>query len=390
MRSLLFLFLVTVLSSTTVQAQSGIDFFHGTWEEALAEAKKQEKIIFVDAYTTWCGPCKRMAKNIFPLTEVGETYNALCINIKLNMETPEGLEFQKKYPVSAYPTFYFIDEKGEAIMNVKGGRGKDDFIGLARQASGKVDRSVDYVEAYEKGDRDPELVYQYVKALNKAGKPSLKIANEYIRAQDDLTTARNLRFIHEAVTQADSRIFDLMIEHRKEIEKIIDKELVDDKIEKACRATLATAIEYTSEDLLEETKQKMKTHHSNLGNAFAYEADMKFYRALNQPKKYLDACEGCAKKEIKKDAARLHDLAATMLADFPKDKKVISSAEGFAKKAVKKDANFKYYTTYAKILYRNGKKKEALVAANKSLEMAREKSREEYDAKRLIEIIKNS
>jgi hypothetical protein len=317
-------------------------------------------------------------------------YNANCINVKLDMETEEGLKFQRKYPVTAYPTFYFIDDKGEAILNVKGGRKVDDFIQLAKTAAGKVDRSVDFVKAYEEGDRDPELVYNYVKALNKVGKPSLKIANDYIRSQEDLTTEQNLKFIFVATTQADSRIFDLMIKNRSAIEKIEGKENVAVKIEKACRATLATAIEYTSEDLLKEAKQKMKDNHDGQAKAFAYEADMKYYRAMNEPGKYLDACEGCAKKEIKKDAARLHDLAARMLADFPKDKKVTSVAEGYAKKAVKKNANYKYYTTYAQLLNKNGKKKEALVVANKCLEMAKERSREEHDAKKLIKIIENS
>jgi len=268
MRSLFLIAILAVLSASSMKAQ-GIEFFQGTWEEALEEAKQQEKIIFVDAYTTWCGPCKRMAKNIFPLQQVGEVYNANCINIKLNMETEEGLKFQRKYPVTAYPTFYFIDEKGEAILNVKGGRTMEDFIQLAKTAAGKVDRSVDFVKAYEEGDRDPELVYNYVKALNKAGKPSLKIANDYIRSQKDLTTEQNLKFIFVATTQADSRIFDLMIKNRTGIEKIEGKEAVETKIEKACQATLATAIEYNSEDLLKEAKQKMKDNHEKLAKAFS-------------------------------------------------------------------------------------------------------------------------
>ena len=46
---------VSLLLLSAVIGQ-GIEFFHGSWEEALAEAKKQEKPIFVDAFTTWCGP----------------------------------------------------------------------------------------------------------------------------------------------------------------------------------------------------------------------------------------------------------------------------------------------------------------------------------------------
>ena len=120
------------------------------------------------------------------------------------METEPGLKFQRTYPVSAFPTFYFIDEKGETIMNVKGGRSAEAFIELAKTAVGKVDRSLDYVEEYEKGNRDPELVYNYVKALNKASKPSLKIANDYLRSQDDLTTPQNLKFILNQKIECDN------------------------------------------------------------------------------------------------------------------------------------------------------------------------------------------
>ena len=389
MRSLFLATILSILASFQVQAQ-GIDFFHGTWEEAIEAAKAQEKLIFVDAYTTWCGPCKRMAKNIFPLPEVGEVYNGNFINLKIDMETEPGLKFQKKYPVSAFPTFYFIDEKGEAIMNVKGGRTAEAFIELAKTAVGKVDRSLDYVEEYEKGNRDPELVYNYVKALNKAGKPSLKIANDYLRSQEDLTTPQNLKFILEAVTQADSRIFDLLIENRKAIEALTSKEVVKAKIEKACSCTLATAMEYTSEDLLNESKQKMKEYYSERAAVFAYEADMKYYRALNDSEKFLKACSDLAKKEFKKDANKLHSLARSMLISFPKDKKVIEKAEVIAKKAVKGNATFTHYETYAKILHKNGKRKEALDAANKCLSLTKARSQEEQKAKLLIRFIENS
>jgi len=377
------------LMSFQTNAQ-GMDFFHGTWEEALAKAKAEEKIIFVDAYTTWCGPCKRMAKNVFTLPEVGEFYNANFINMKIDMEKKPGRAFQKKYPVSAYPTFYYIDEKGETVLTTKGGRSPEDFIGLGRTAVGKVDRSADFATAYEKGDRDPELVYNYVRALNKAGKPSLRIANDFIKSQKNLTSPQNLRFILEATTQADSRIFSLLVKHRKAIERISSKEAVSEKIELACKATLGKSIEYQSEDLFVEAKDKMKDNCPEECKDFAMKADMRYYNETNQPELYVKSCNTYAKKAIKKDGDQLATLAQSMTSAFSKNKKVMEAAEKIASKSVKEGKKASHYFTYAEILNRNGKKKDALAAAKKSIALAGDNMNVKQRAERLLKMIENS
>ncbi len=61
------LFLIIALPFYTL-AQQGMKFEHGiTWKEIQAKAKAENKYIFMDAFTTWCGPCKYMAANIFPM-----------------------------------------------------------------------------------------------------------------------------------------------------------------------------------------------------------------------------------------------------------------------------------------------------------------------------------
>ena len=64
----------------------GIRFFEGTWEEALQKAKEENKLIFMDCYSTWCGPCAQMVRKIFPIKEVGDFYNKNFICLKRNME----------------------------------------------------------------------------------------------------------------------------------------------------------------------------------------------------------------------------------------------------------------------------------------------------------------
>ncbi len=88
----------------------GIQFFNGTWEEAKAKAKAENKLIFVDAYAEWCGPCKILAKKYFTKESVGEFYNSNFINYKMDMEkNPQGERLSRKWSVRAYPTLFFVN-----------------------------------------------------------------------------------------------------------------------------------------------------------------------------------------------------------------------------------------------------------------------------------------
>ena len=88
MKKIFFIFalLFTSSSAYSKEENKGIQFFKGTWNELLAEAKKQNKLIFVDVYTTWCRPCKVLDKDVFPNEKVGEFYNKNFINYKIDAE----------------------------------------------------------------------------------------------------------------------------------------------------------------------------------------------------------------------------------------------------------------------------------------------------------------
>ena len=372
---------VLLLGWKDIPAQ-GIEFFEGTWVEALAEAEAKEKIIFVDAYAEWCGPCKRMARNVFTNSEVGDFFNENFINLKLDMEKGEGLNFRKTYPVQAFPTLFFIDFTGEVVQKVRGAQNVEPLIQLGKKALQNIDRSEEYAAAYEAGDRDPKLVYNYVKSLNQAGKPSLAVANEYLRTQDDLTTEENLKFIHIAAAEADSRIFQLLIDHRAAIETVVGAQAVQEQIEAACRATLAKAIEFESEDLLTEAKMKMRKHHPARADVFELQAEMDFCAAMGDAKKYVKNCATYAKKQAKNDPQELHQLAKSMIEQFPTDTKAMTEAERIAGDAAEQSDDYRYYLTYANILAKNGKTEAAKSAARRSLTLAGDK---DPMAKRAIE-----
>lgn len=364
------LLIAVFLTLCSQSGAQGIEFFNGTWEEALEEAKAQDKIIFVDAFAVWCGPCKRMSNNVFPDEKVGQFYNKNFVNLKLDMERGEGLTFRKKYPVSAFPTLFYIDHTGEVVQQIRGAQQVDAFIELGKRAIQKIDRSQQYVEAYEKGDRDPQLVYNYLRALNKAGKTSLAIANEYLREQEDLTSEFNLRFILEAVTEADSRIFSLMEEHKSRIVALTSENEVKEKVRLACEATAQKGIEFEIKMLIDEAITKMKKHYPEEALAFQLSTEMDFYQAAGDDKNYLKSCQQYGKKIAGDNPSELALLAQNIAEELPRDDQAMKVAEKFAADAADARQSYKHLLTYAGILAHNGKLDKAKKAAREARTLA--------------------
>lgn len=116
-------------------AIEGIQFFSGTWQEALDEAKKENKYIFLDAYTSWCGPCKMMKNKTFTDKSVGEFYNKYFINVAIDMEKGEGPALSNKYGVEAYPTLIYLKPNGMLIGKAMGFRKAKEFLDIGIKAS---------------------------------------------------------------------------------------------------------------------------------------------------------------------------------------------------------------------------------------------------------------
>ena len=350
----------------------GIEFFEGSWEDALQTAQEEGKIIFMDAYAVWCGPCKRMAKTTFVDESVGSFFNDKFLNVKMDMEKGDGPQLARKYGVRAYPTLLFIDYSGEVVHQARGAQGVSALLKLGETALSKIDRSGMYEEAYQNGDRSPQLVLNYIQSLNEAGKPSLKVSNEYLRSQKDLKSPENLSILYEATVAADSRIFNLFIDHRSELEALMGKEKVENRIESACLQTVLKGFEYDSPDLIEEGKTKMKANHSKRYAGFAAKVDRKYAIEKMDSKAYLKACTSYVKAVAKEEPKELHSLAREIIQHFPKDEKCMKYAEKLASDAAEQGELYNYYYTLAGILLANGKEKEALEVAEYSLELAKE------------------
>lgn len=350
--------LLILASLQWVFAEDGIHFFKGTMEEAQAQAAKEHKIIFMDAYTSWCGPCKRMAKDVFSDAEVGKFFNKHFINIKVDMEKGEGPRLAGKYRVNSYPTLLFLDEKGEVVHAAKGGRPADQFLGLGKIALGKNDKSDEYEKQYEEGKRDPVFLRAYAYALLNSAKPNLKIANEYLKTQDNFSSKENLEFLFDFANEADSKIFDLAVEHKEAIIKLKSAEAFQEQLKAACNATIDKAIEFKVADLLDEAKDKMKTADPKYAKEYALLADVKYAAGTKEVADYTKYADKYLKKYAKKDAKTLNQYARNVLMQT-NEAKLLETAEKWAKEATAIDYKVEYLRTHSAILNKLGRTEEA-------------------------------
>lgn len=140
-----------------------------TWATVLEQAKKDNKMIFLDAYATWCGPCKQMDAETYTNQAVADYYNANFINVKYDMEKGEGAMLADRYYVSAYPNLVFISPEGVMLHKGVGFLAADDFLALGKTA------------------KNPQTQYYTLKkeAQKLSNAQFLKFAEQAVELQDE-------------------------------------------------------------------------------------------------------------------------------------------------------------------------------------------------------------
>ena len=378
--------LLALFLSTQLSAQ-GIEFFDGTWKEAIALAEKEDKIVFVDAYAKWCGPCKRMSKNVFTQAEVGDFYNKNFINLKLDMEEADGMSFGSKYPVAAFPTLFYLDVKGEIIKKVTGGQQAPQLISLGEAAIKSWDRSGEFETLYEEGKRDYELMVSYVRELNKVEKPSLKISNEYIKSNPDITSQQKALFLLEAVTESDSKLFDQLIALKDEAIKGSSKEKFEQKIHSVAMATVAKAVEFDYAALVDESIEQYKKAGVGNKDKFELEAHMEYHKLSGDYAQWKTTSDKFLKKFAKKDPSLYKKQIATISKDFKHISESSDYAEEIYKSLLKKDDALENYSAYVQLLILNKKNEEAIKVTKTAMKKAKSKGEDVTKFERTLDYL---
>ena len=203
----------------------GIKFENESFKNLLDKAKKENKLIFMDAYASWCGPCKKMDKEVFTQQEVGDLFNSAFINTKFDMEKGEGLEIAKKYGVKAFPTYLFIDGNGEVVYRGTGYYETPEFIKIAKNSMDPAQKLSYMQEKFNSGATDPSLLKNIMKAFAFSN-PEMagKAAEKYFAAKKGQPLSKeDLEPLFTFTKNAKSPLYKVVVERKVDISKIISE-----------------------------------------------------------------------------------------------------------------------------------------------------------------------
>jgi thiol-disulfide isomerase/thioredoxin len=367
-----------------------IHFEKTTFAEIKAKAKKENKLIFIDAYTSWCGPCKWMAKEVFTNDTVADYFNSKFVNAKFDMEKGEGVEMAKTYSVQCYPNLLFIDGDGKLVHRGAGGQPAQSFIKLAEEAFNPEKRYSKYTEQYASKKSDPAFLLDYMAIMDRSCMPADDVLKDYFSTQKEeaLTNRTNWGAIRDYANDPKSREFSYLLKNIDTYKKLYTEDSVESKVNqvlmqggyRAFYKKGATEKDYT--DYIEELKKfnYAGTEEITFFLGLAYNEMVQDWAKYSK----LAASQG---DKFLKEPNEINNIAWALY-EHSDDKEALSKADKWMQKAIVELPEWHLYDTHAAVLYKLQKKSEAKAAAKKAIEIAEKNGtpKEDYDG--TIELLK--
>lgn len=380
--------ILSILFSFYMTAQQeGIQWIDNDIDLAMKQAASSDKMVFIYAYTTWCGPCKAMKKSVFPKAEAGEFYNDAFINVKMDMEKGQGFDLGEKYQVQAYPTFLFVDKIGKVVHKSMGGRQLLGFIELGNAALDPDRQIATLHERYATGERSAEFLKQYTKVISESEFTGFEpISEQYLETQEDWTTADNMKFIFDySEADIESKLFKYTLENREAFETLLGKEKVKTKFEFAAERDRSKA------GIPRDDVERLKKHYEKyFSKEDSYHLAMQtYFRQLMYSPDPVE--QEKFKAEIQLYLAGNPDLdwnfynaAAWQIYEFTDDEALLREAANWTLVSISKEENSYNTDTMAHILEKLDDVLSAKMYAEKSIELAKLNGEDYTETEKLL------
>lgn len=303
-----------IIASIAATAQDrSINFEQSTWAEIKAKAAKEKKAIFLDAYTSWCGPCKKLAKEVFTNNEVADYFNAQFINASIDMEKGEGPKLARQYSINAYPTLLFVDAEGKLISQAVGALDVNTFLDFGKKSvAGESLESL--MSKYKKGDRSVAFMKKFMTRMEGLRENTGVIMEEYFTKvpQSQWQSGDNWYFINRYIKSDKSPVFRYVLQNRKAYEKKFSAGPVSDYFVEVYKRSIQRVANgaFPAEDLKELEDSFRKMNFAGAGK-LVLECDAAIAGISGDMKAYADVMEVIFTKYPEKDSdSRIYSVGS--------------------------------------------------------------------------------
>ena len=391
MKTLIFLLSLTLSLGIFAQDRE-IDFRDLSFDEAIAAADEENKPIFMDCYTVWCGPCKWMSANIFTNNEVADYYNENFVCVKFDMEKGEGLEIAKEFKIRAYPTLLFINGDRKLVMKQIGApRDPEPYIDLGKNARSEDYNLLALAENLDENRDDPSYMVKYFEVMSGAGMVDQEVVDRYFTEtpKSDWLTEENVEILTHVDHDIESEIFQDLIARSE------DYIAVNSDIEKvigySIQRTLMNQLFSREEDAKEDYEALLKKVKSwdfpGKGETlFMVES---FPVRRKGPDEYISFCLERVKSDLWNNANQLNSVAWYFF-ENTEDPEKLQKAEEWAARSVSLERSHHALDTYANLLFVNGQHEKAMKMETEAMEIAKAEGADTGPYEELIAKIKDS
>lgn len=372
-----FISLCFLLGGIYSSLAQGIQFEKGNWEAVLAKAQQVNKPIFVDAYTTWCGPCKWMAKEVFTQEQVAEYINTHFVAYKMDMEKGEGPAFAIANKVNAFPTLLYFDSQGLLLHKAAGARNAEQLLQLCEDAMDPAKQVGTYHKKYKEGVREADFLKQYVTVLAEAGEDFSEPFGLYwetLEAEEKHSgeMLEMLAVITEEFSDIENPWTAYFMKNRAAYAKQAHQEVVDYYM---LQGYIYNVYYLAQLEEGEKTKAKIEELLTLFPEARPeFKARWAFYKAALETPPNKKKVERLRKNYLKVtvDMEELNERAWAMVMEEQANKKQLKEALAYINRSVAANAHYYNLHIQASILNKLGKNKEAITAAQAALKAAGE------------------
>ncbi|GAA4304688.1 thioredoxin family protein [Aestuariibaculum suncheonense] len=377
MRTLVNLFTIIVLlvscKKEANETLNEIDFKSGSFSELKEIAKQENKLIFIDCYTSWCAPCKWMDKNVFVKKDVFEFYNASFINTKIDMEKGEGPSIAKAYGVTSFPTYLFINSEGELIHKSGSKMRAEAFIEQGNNALNPK-KSLGLLEKkYESNNITNEEIVDYLLALNQIRAPKTQdILNDLLSRVDSvwLKSQSGWKLINSFVYEASSPLYHLLENNTSYFIGIAGQEGVNSVYQKVLQRRMYQSINDKNEALFLRQLDSLKQLTNNSRDLSIIHCS--YYVNSGDANAFIETSNYYVDNFLQTDPETIAFIAnSTTYKGEEQNKNILKQAGYLIGKAYNMNPNdYGIVGTYARINSLLGNKQEAVKAAKIAVKMA--------------------